>query len=522
MTADRSGDVARDKSALLTVAEMGRADALTIAGGISGETLMEAAGRAVAEAVIAHGPSGQVTVLCGPGNNGGDGFVAARILAEQGRTVRLALLGSRAALRGDTALNAERWQGPVEAMTTAVLGDSSCVIDAVFGAGLSRDVEGAAREVLGAIGNRFCVAVDLPSGVRGDSGAILGYAPRADRTVTFFRCKPGHLLYPGRDLCGKTKIADIGIPDAVLDTIAPCQWRNDPVHWRNGFPWPRAKDHKYSRGHAAIAAGGEMTGAAILAATACRRIGAGMVTLASPEQAALVFRVTLPDAVTRVVAGKAAWSRLIVERRVAACLVGPGNGLGARTRHFAVAALDSGLPTVLDADALSVFADHGKDLFSRLREDVVLTPHEGEFQRLFERGSDKLESCRRAAGEAGAVVVLKGTDTVVAAPDGRAVIADTAPPELATAGTGDVLAGMVLGLLAQGMGPFEAACAAVWMHGRAGRIAGIGLVAEDLPALLPQVLTALQARGDETADDFMAAIPLLSRRHKKDRKAEGQ
>ena len=478
---------------LLTVDEMGRAEAAGVAAGVQSIELMEAAGKAVADAVMRDIPDGRIAVLCGPGNNGGDGFVAARYLTEAGRTVRLALLGDRDRLTGDARHNADRWVGAIEALSPDVLKDSEGVVDAIFGAGLSRAIDGAARETVQAIGDRPCIAVDVPSGVHGDTGEILGAAPKATRTVTFFRAKPGHLLLPGRIHSGELEVVDIGIPETVLDQLDPRQFRNDPALWIDRYPWPKLEDHKYSRGHAVVVGGAFMTGAARLAARGALRAGAGIVSAAVPSESTTIYRVALPGVLIHGVRDTGTFREVIEEPRVAACLVGPGNGVNAATREKALAVLRLKLPAVIDADALSVFEDARELFFSSIESACILTPHEGEFRRLFDETAEgKLERTRAAAARTGAVVLLKGADTVIAAPDGRAVVNDNAPPELAVAGAGDVLAGFALGLLAQGVDPFDAACMAAWLHGAAAASFGPGLIAEDLPDLLPGVLRSLK------------------------------
>lgn len=482
--------------ALLSVDEMYRADEAAIRGGISGETLMENAGASIVAAIRGRWKPCRVTILCGPGNNGGDGFVVARLLAEAGWTIRLALLGDLSALKGDAKSHAVRWRGKVEPLSPESLEDAELVVDALFGAGLTRDIDGVARETIDAIGERPVVAVDVPSGVHGDTGAIMGKAPRAALTVTFFRRKPGHLLMPGRAYCGEVQVANIGIPDAVLAEVQPQQSANDPAVWLKCFPWPRLEDHKYSRGHAVITGGRHMTGAARLAAQAAQRVGAGLVTALVPFDAFVVYKITLISVLVQSFRDTRGFSEQIGESRVSACLVGPGNEVSGGTRERVLAALRTGKPTVLDAGALTVFED-APDLFcASITGPCVLTPHDGEFSRLFDTEGDKLTRVRRAAAKSGAVVVLKGADTVIAAPDGRAVINDNAPPDLATGGSGDVLAGLVTGLLAQGQEAFDAACAAVWLHGAAAQAFGPGLIADDLIEMLPQILRQLKSREE--------------------------
>src|SRR5205823_851433 len=289
------------RCALLSPTEMGEADRLTIAGGTPGIALMENAGRGVADAVSRRWPKRPLAVLCGPGNNGGDGFVAARILAERGWPVRLALIGAREALKGDAAVAAAHWPGPVEPLAAAALDGAGLVIDAIFGAGLARPIEGIAAELIAALEQRRLpvVAVDVPSGIDGAAGAVRGIAPRAALTVTFFRKKPGHLLLPGRLYCGETLVAPIGIPDTALDKVAPQTVVNDPAWWGGGFPWPAPEGHKYTRGHALIAGGAVMTGAARLGARAAARIGAGLVTVAAPAPAFPIYAATLTGVIVQ-------------------------------------------------------------------------------------------------------------------------------------------------------------------------------------------------------------------------------
>jgi len=496
---------------LLTPAEMAEADRLTIAGGIAGIALMERAGAAVADEAVRLAPSrGRIALVCGPGGNGGDGFVAARLLAARGYRVRLALLGERAALRGDPALAAARYLGTAAPADGFALADADLAIDAIFGAGLSRDVDGVALACIEAI-NAFAragkpvLSVDVPSGLDGEIGAVRGAAVAASASVTFFRLKPGHLLYPGRALCGRLVLADIGSAASALAAIAPRAFVNAPGLWLDGFPRPGAASHKYTRGAALVVTGdARRTGAARLAARAALRVGAGLVTLASPPDAVAVNAAHSTAVMVAPFAGLAGFSGLLSDARRNAILIGPGAGSGAQTRALAEAALtqpsSSPRAVVLDADALTSFTGDARGLAERIadqRRATVLTPHEGEFARLFRGRPDilgapsKLARARAAAAAVGAVVIVKGADSVVASPDGRASIGFDLPPTLATAGSGDVLAGLVCGLLAQGMPPFEAASAAVWLHGAAARAFGPGLIAEDLPEALPAALRAL-------------------------------
>ncbi len=486
---------------LLTTAAMAEADRRTIAGGVAGIALMENAGRSVADAVTARHPPGLgVAVVAGPGNNGGDGFVAARFLAERGYRVRVLLVGDPNRLKDDAALAAQRWQGPTAAAAPAALMPADIVIDAVFGAGLDRPVEGVARAMIEAMNAAPCVyAVDLPSGINGTTGAVMGLAVNATETVTFFRRKIGHVLLPGRLHCGNVRIADIGIAASVLDQIKPRIAINAPNLWAKSFPLPRVDGHKYARGHAVVVSGGvSSTGAARLAARGALRAGAGLVTIASPREALAVNAAASLAVMVRPVDGADELTSFLDDPRRNVVLLGPGGGVGQPMRDLVLAALKGERAVVLDADALTSFADELQALCAAIRtrgKATLMTPHEGEFSRLFkilgDEAPSKLERARWAAQTTGAVVLLKGPDTVVAAPDGRAAIADNAPPWLATAGSGDVLAGIAAGCLAQGMPGFEAAAAAVWLHGEAGSAAGPGLIAEDLPEVMPGIYRRL-------------------------------
>ena len=511
---------------LLTAEEMGRADRLAVAAGAPGLALMEAAGRAVTDAAAElAGGKACVAIACGPGNNGGDGFVAARLLRERGHVVRLGLLGKREALKGDAAEMAARWAGEIEPLSAATVAGADVIIDAMFGAGLTRPLDGEVVEVVAAINRagKPVVAVDVPSGLDGTTGRADGPVVQATRTVTFFRLKPGHLLLPGRLLCGEVRRADIGIPAGVLDEIAPRTWVNRPSLWRPLYPWPGLDGHKYVRGHVVVVTGpAESTGAARLGARAALRIGAGLVTLVGTAAATAINATHATAVMVRAISSDGALAEFLADERRNAVLIGPGAGVGAATAATVLTVLGSVAAAVLDADALTSFApgegvapvkaagmgfvvrsaepEAGREglcaAIKSRKAPVVLTPHEGEFKRLFGempglKSGSKLERARSAAAASGAVVVLKGPDTVISAPDGRAAINDNAPPWLATAGSGDVLAGLVTGLLAQRMPAFEAACAAVWLHGDCANAFGVGLIAEDLPEVLPQVLRKL-------------------------------
>jgi hydroxyethylthiazole kinase-like uncharacterized protein yjeF len=451
---------------LLTPEEMARADAASPGLGVPGPTLMANAGRAVARAIVRRFRPCRTLVLAGPGNNGGDGYVAARLLQQAGWPVAVAALGPPRA-GSDAAAVASHWRGPSAPFTAVEAARAELVIDAVFGAGLARDVDGIVADALRAA--RRVIAVDVPSGVDGGTGAVRGYAPQAALTVSFFRLKPGHLLLPGRELCGETVLADIGLPDAVLPQVRPNSFANLPELWC--LPAPGAQSHKYSRGHVTVVGGETMTGAARLAAGAARRGGSGLVTIAA-TRGGDVYRTGSPG----VLVSEAPLAELLSDGRRNVWVCGPGLGPEAARATLPIL-LSVGCRVVADADVFSAFAGQPE----AFRGTAVLTPHAGEFARAFgSPGPDRVAAVRAAAAQTGAVVLLKGADTIAAAPDGKVAINASAPPWLATAGSGDVLAGLIAGLLAQGMLPWDAAAAGAYLHGRAGVLAGKGLVAEDL------------------------------------------
>lgn len=483
-----------DDVGLYSIAQMRGADARAIECGVPGIDLMEKAGAAVADAAITAFEPAKTVVLCGSGNNGGDGFVAARLLAEGGWPVEIALLGDPAKLKGDAALAKDRWHGEIRALDPSVIDGAALVIDALFGAGLTRPVDGVAKEVIErlAAAGIPVIAVDMPSGVDGDTGEIRGIAPKADVTVTFHRAKPGHHLLPGRDHVGRLIITDIGIPDHVDGNLDIHLFANRPGLWLDAFPARKAASHKYDHGHALVLGGGvTSSGAARLAAHAALRAGAGLVTVLAPSSALLVYATALTAVMVRPFADHDSFASELEDARRNAILLGPGAGVGADLCAKVEAALRAGKATVLDADALTSFETAPEALFNLIAANgqSVLTPHEGEFSRLFDLSGDKLKRAREAAALSQAVVLLKGADTVVASPDGRASILTEAPPSLATAGSGDVLAGIALGLIAQSMPIFEAASAAAWLHAAAAEHFGPGLIAEDLADQLPHVLS---------------------------------
>ena len=479
---------------IMTVAEMIAADRAAVAGGVPASVLMERAGIAVAEAVRARFSHRRVVIWCGPGDNGGDGYVAARYLRRKGWSVRVEASAPPATEAAKRA--AGQWKGETGPLSPEP-SRADVYIDALFGAGLTRPLEGdiarlaRASNLLG----KPVVAIDLPSGVSGDTGHALGEAAfQADLTVTFHRRKLAHCLAEGRAACGEVIVADIGLgrPEDLF-----ALHENTPELWEARFPWPAIDSHKHRRGRFKVVSGDAWnTGAARLAARAGLRIGAGVVTLLSPPSALAVNASHLEAVMLAPFEGEA--DLQAAGEAADAIVIGPAGGVGDATMRNLFALARTGAALIIDADALTSFRHDPDGLFSALDRDDVLTPHPGEFERIFPGllggASERVAAAREAARRAGSVVLLKGPDTVVAAPDGRAAISLNGSPWLATAGSGDVLAGFIGGLIAQGMESFEAACAGAWIHAECGDAHGPGLISEDLPGLAPAVLARLLAR----------------------------
>lgn len=489
---------------LLTVSQMYAADQYAVDHGVPSLALMAAAGAACVDEILERVEPYPTLVLCGPGNNGGDGFVIARLLQAAGWDVTLGLLGDRDALKGDAAMMASQWDGDSLPLSPDMITDDyGLIVDSLFGAGLARPIEGALADLIDRVNDSDAMicAIDVPSGIDGDTGAARGTAVEADFTVTFFRPKPGHVLLPGAIHCGEIIVRDIGIDDNAVRAVGATGAHNQPSLWMHQFPVPDPLGHKYTKGHLLVRSGGmTKTGAARLAAMAGLRVGAGLVTVAGPPSAQMVLANHLTAIMIDSESDEGGFAPLLEDARRNAVVVGPANGVGDKTRAAVLAACSAPAALVLDADALTSFADDPETLFAALADrqsPAVLTPHAGEFSRLFVDQGSRMESGLAAAKQSGAVVVLKGPDTIIATPDGRFAINNNAGPELGTAGSGDVLTGIIGGLLAQGMSPFESACAGVWLHGAAGRAYGYGLIAEDLPDLLGTIGESILFEGDE-------------------------
>lgn len=477
---------------VLSSEEMRAAEAAAIESGVASAALMERAGEAATRLVLERIKPAPTVVACGPGANGGDGFVIARRLKDAGWPVEVVEIGDPGKRAGDAAMMAGHFDGERGPFRADAFARAGLIVDALFGIGLTRPLEGEARAAVEAMNASPApiFAVDLPSGIDAETGAVRGVAARAGLTATFGAKKPGHLLFPGRAHCGAVEVLDIGIADFVARSDAKTA-ENSPALWGGALSRPAWDAHKYARGHVFVISGGALsTGAARLAAAASQRAGAGVTTMLSPPGAAFIHAAHLTSAMVRSVRDNAEIVAALNAKAdyPRAAVFGPGAGVGEETAARALAILGSGAAAVLDADALTSFEGDPPRLFADLRPDDVLTPHPGEFRRLFgETGENRLAAAREAAARAGAVVVLKGADTVIAAPDGRAAINANAPPNLAVAGAGDALAGLIAGVRAQGAPGFEAAAAGVWLHGAAGQAAGPGLIAEDLPAAMPAV-----------------------------------
>ncbi len=510
---------------LLTSAQMRALEQAAIASGdVTGLELMERAGRGVVEAIFEEWPELAITsyravVLCGPGNNGGDGFVVARLLKDWGWEVEVFLYGDAEKLPPDARVNYERWvaMGEVGLLDSANFNidpiEHTLFVDALFGTGLTRELPASLEAtaahialICGVSPNFKAVSVDIASGIDSDAGVALGQFPFfGDITVSFHAAKVGHYLCDGPTTCGSTIVKPIGLKDGYDQSRVKLVEKSQFEFW----PFNKANSHKYSHGHALILSGpAGFTGASRLAARGALRIGAGLVTIACEPDALAEHAAQLTSIMLTRVADAGVLQKRLEDARINALCLGPGMGVNAATKDMVLAALAARRNTVLDADALTVFADAAQDLFDALHENCVLTPHGGEFARLFPDIAEKLnatptkgpayskvDATREAAARAGCVVLFKGPDTVIAAADGRCAINsahyDRAAPWLATAGSGDVLAGFITGLLARGFKPMQAAEAGAWLHVECARKFGPGLIAEDLPEQLPQVFRDL-------------------------------
>lgn len=491
-----------DEHVLLTPEEARTADTWAMENGKTGTELMEAAGRAVADTIVEYVGTplevgGEVLILCGPGNNGGDGYVVARFLEEWGYPVKVIATVDRESLKGDARKMARKWKGATELIGESKVNGAAVVVDSLFGTGFNKELEGELADLV-IEANRadaFKVAVDVPSGLNANTGNSIGVCFQADATITFFRKKSGQLVAPGRFYCGGAEhihVADIGIPEAALEDIEPLHFSNEPALWSQHFPFQGPSSHKYNRGHMLVLGGKEPTlGASRLASMSGLRVGAGLVTLAAPSESYAIQAGAMDDVMVRRFDSAFGFIGIMSDPKINTVLLGPGAGVGEKTAELVMQATMKGRNLVLDADALTSLAGRIDVLKDASNCEMVLTPHEGEFARLFPNldfKADRIKAARDAARLSGCTVVLKGVSTVIASVDGRVSISSNAPSWLSVGGTGDILSGMIGGLLAQGMPAFEAASAAVWMHGEAAMKAGRGLIASDLLPLISRVL----------------------------------
>ena len=471
---------------VVTAKEMYRAEDLGTKSGTTKLELMENACRSVVSEISARWTPRKTLIVCGPGENGGDGLGVACLLRQRRWTVEVALEDPDKVFLGNTKIMAERWGGAYVDLASVQMKDYVLVIDALYGIGLNRALSGYLVEFFQEL-NRYkidVVAIDIPSGVSADTGQVLGGCANASLTITFGRPKPGHFLVPGKIFCGRLIVADIGLESSMFKTSGQTTKLNGPDLWLDRIPFPESNMHKYDRGHAVVVAGGSenSTGAGLLAGEAALRAGAGLVTIAAPADALQYYSSGSPSIMVESVMDRDGLDSILTDERKNVVLIGPGTGVTDRTLNWASWILSLPKKVILDADALTCFSSDPKQLFELTSSDTVLTPHDGEFNRLFPNIStgDKITRARLAAKLTGAVIVYKGSDTVIADPEGNIVINLNAPATLAIAGTGDVLSGIILGFLAQGCGVFDASCIGVWCHGLAAEHLGAGLISSDL------------------------------------------
>lgn len=475
---------------LLTPKQMALADHLAIQNGTSGIELMQNAGDVLFKALRQHSTNAKdILIVCGIGNNGGDGFVLAERLFKANIRVSVCIIGEPSQISGDARLAFDAIPAAVTRVQKPKWDTYDLIVDGLFGAGLARDITGDYAKAVLAMNAAPAkiLAIDLPSGINGETGQISGCAIEADLTVTFFRQKPGHILLPGKAHCGDVILGQIGITDNVLDTIAPSIFHNEPQLWSDLLPSPQQSGHKYSRGHTLSISGPiEKSGAIRLAANAALRIGSGLVTIAAPTDTLHVHAARTDALMLASMDNAEQLAGLLDDPRLNSICIGPGLAPDENTRNLVLAILSHDLSVVLDAGALSAFTDLPQTLHQAIRKrtnNTVLTPHDGEFNRIFptlKSAKCKLQRTQLGAEFVDATVILKGPDTVIADGVRKTTISDNGSPWLATAGSGDVLTGAIAGLLAQGMPAFEAACAAVWFHGEASQIVGAGLISSDL------------------------------------------
>jgi len=439
----------------------------------------------------------KIKILCGPGNNGGDGFVVAKLLKENGYlNVDLFSLLAKKELKGDAKLAANNFNGKLKSFSNFKVSSDDLIIDGLFGSGLKKNISGNLKRIIEKINLKkpYCISIDIPSGINGDTGEIQGIAIQSKDTITFTRRKPGHLLTPGKEYCGNLITVDIGINLKNLG-FKPKIFENHPDNWKNNFPWPNQKSHKYTRGYSLIICGEKMTGASRLAARGAARIGCGLICLGVPRKAFNIYATENPIALIEKVEDEKDLNALFKDKRINTILIGPGLGISHKKLKLILKTVkEKGRTIVLDADALK---NNFKKIVSKNKTRIVITPHQGEFSQVLK--SLKIKNTKNKFLSANGFVkktkinlILKGNITIISSQDGRISINTNTSPFLATGGSGDVLAGMITGLIAQKMDIFNACCAAVWIHGEIGKLKGPGLIAEDLPEMIPKVLKKIK------------------------------
>lgn len=471
--------------ALYTIDQIKQAEKLTKDAGVEEIDLIERAGRGIAEFIANRFDRRPVVFLCGPGSNGSDGFIAANILDRAGWNVRVYCSKPVVMMEGVTAQAAKMWTGDIEMLSEIVLDDDYIVVDAVLGSGLNRALPSEITETFNAVRQEdvTVVAVDVPTGLRSDL-TVDPNTLKANYTITTTRPRIEHVLQPGAQYCGRIHVIDIGINPTTFAGMDVSAHLNSPELWSHYWRVPDSHTHKYIRGHVGILGGSELIGASRLAVSGAMRSGAGLGTIVTTKEAAKVYQaVVAPEVMVRGFDNAKEAADKMQERHVSVCLIGPGADESLSMEDLARECAEHDMQVVLDGDALGNVP---------LEYATVITPHDGEFARMFPDLVDipnKLDRAKKAAAKANCIVVLKGMDTIIASPDGRAYVNNKASPWLSTAGSGDVLAGSVAGCLAQKLPPFEAACSAVWIHGTASLKLSPGMVASELPIAMARTLT---------------------------------
>jgi len=473
-------------------------DKRTIKKFIPGYKLMENAGGVIFKIIKKKfKKKKKIKILCGPGNNGGDGFVVAKLLEENGfQDVELFCLVTKNKLKGDAKIAANNFNKNLKSFNDFKISSNDLIIDGIFGSGLKRNISGNLKKIIEKINLKkpYCISIDTPSGINGDTGEIQGTALKSNDTITFTTKKPGHLLSPGSEYCGNVIVGDIGINLEKL-SFKPRIFENHPDNWRSKFPWPNQKSHKYTRGFSLIICGEKMTGASRLAARAAARIGCGLLCLGVPRKSFNIYSTENPIALIEIVDDKKDLNNLLKDKRINTILIGPGFGISKKKLELILKVVkEKKRLIVLDADALK---NNFKKILLKNKTKIVITPHEGEFLQVLKdlnikNKKNKFSIVIEFIKKTKINLILKGNKTLICSQDGKISINTNTSPFLATGGSGDVLAGMITGLISQGMDIFNACCASVWIHGEIGRMKGPGLIAEDLPEMIPKVLKKLK------------------------------